>query len=660
MSADPIGILGKIVSEKYRIERFVAEGGFSVVYRALHVIWNRPVAIKFFSALSLTAGHQRQELERAFINEGALLTELSSQTTAIVQARDVGSITMANKQWLPYLVLEWVDGAALDLILEDEQARRDAPWSLEQVQRFLGRIARAVAIVHRHGVAHRDLKPGNILVVGGNPRHDDVSVKILDFGVAKLMLDHAGFQAALTATGRTFTAFTPHYGAPEQFSQRFGATGPWTDVYALALIAVEMLCGRPALDGRDVAELSAQSTDATRRPTPRIFGVSVPNALEQVLQKALALKPQDRYTDAGHFWTAFESASGLQKPDSVPPSAPPAAVESSAPPPSKPASRLGGVLGVALLAAVCVTGGVLWGLRDAKRNAQFIAAAPASISQGAAAIPMEAAAPSCPKGMLYVEAGLFFAGTDRTGTPKNQRPAHQIRLRAFCIHEHEVTLADFEACTNAGHCREAPLEVHWPGIIGRDRLIFGNVCNARYADRRDHPMNCVSWDTAQGYCAAHHFRLPTEAEWEYVARGPKIQRFTWGEDAPSAKLLNACGTECLKWSHKNDAGYRLLYHTSDRYPNTAPVGAFPDGRSRFGAADMEGNVREWTADWYGAYSAEPVTDPTGPAQGDRRVVRGSSWTTGDARELGHMQRSTEPPEARRHDLGFRCASGPAR
>jgi formylglycine-generating enzyme required for sulfatase activity len=658
MSPDPIGIVGKIVSEKYRVERFVAEGGFSVVYRATHVLWNRPVAIKFFSALSLTSGNQRQVLERAFINEGALLTRLSTETNAIVQAWDGGSITMANRQWLPYLVLEWVDGKALDEILETEQVEAAPPWSLEQVQRFLGHIARAVAIVHRHGVAHRDLKPGNILVVGGDPRHANVKVKILDFGVAKLMLDHAEFQAALTATGRTFTAFTPHYGAPEQFSQRFGSTGPWTDVYALALIAVEMLCGRPAFDGRDVAELSAQSTNATRRPTPRAFGVSVPHALEQVLEKALALKPQDRYADAGHFWTAFENASGIAKADSVPPSATPAALEARAVVTGKPPRHYGGAIGIALLAAVCAAGGVFWGLRDARRATPSVASTPASISQAAAAVPIDAAAPSCPKGMAYIDAGLFFAGTDRTGTPKNQRPAHQVRLSAFCFHEHEVTLGDFETCRDAGHCREAPLEVSWPGIIGRDRLIFSNVCNARHPDRRSHPMNCVSWDTAQAYCAAHGFRLPTEAEWEYVARGPKVQRYTWGEEAPAAKWLNACGTECLKWSHKNDASYRLLYHTSDEWPNTAPVGSFPEGRSRFGPMDLEGNVREWTGDWYGAYAAEPVTDPKGPEQGDRRVVRGSNWTTGDPRELGHRERSAEAPEARRHDLGFRCAASP--
>ena len=72
MSADPIGIVGQLVADKYRIERFVAEGGFSVVYRAVHVIWNRPVAIKFFSALTQTSGDQRKDLELAFISLLAL------------------------------------------------------------------------------------------------------------------------------------------------------------------------------------------------------------------------------------------------------------------------------------------------------------------------------------------------------------------------------------------------------------------------------------------------------------------------------------------------------------------------------------------------------------------------------------------------------------
>ena len=103
---DPLGIVGKQVAEKYRIEKLVGEGGFAVVYRAIHTIWNKPVAIKFFNGLSSAPVDQRDQFQQAFIQEGALLTELSSQTAAIVQARDVGTYTSPDGQWMPYMVLE--------------------------------------------------------------------------------------------------------------------------------------------------------------------------------------------------------------------------------------------------------------------------------------------------------------------------------------------------------------------------------------------------------------------------------------------------------------------------------------------------------------------------------------------------------------------------
>ncbi|MET0793989.1 MAG: protein kinase, partial [Polyangiaceae bacterium] len=87
---DPLNIVGITIAEKYRIERLVGEGGFAVVYRAQHTIWNQPVAIKFFNGLSSAPVDQRDAFKNQFIQEGALLTELSSQTASIVQARDVG------------------------------------------------------------------------------------------------------------------------------------------------------------------------------------------------------------------------------------------------------------------------------------------------------------------------------------------------------------------------------------------------------------------------------------------------------------------------------------------------------------------------------------------------------------------------------------------
>src|SRR5882724_7687374 len=137
---DPLSIVGITIAEKYRIERLVGEGGFAVVYRAQHTIWNQPVAIKFFNGLSSAPVDQRDEFKNQFIQEGALLTEFSSQTASIVQARDVGTYTSPDGQWMPYMVLEWLDGIALDELIERERNGNAPAWTVEQVITVLAQV----------------------------------------------------------------------------------------------------------------------------------------------------------------------------------------------------------------------------------------------------------------------------------------------------------------------------------------------------------------------------------------------------------------------------------------------------------------------------------------------------------------------------------------
>ena len=113
-----------------------------------------------------------------------------------------------------------------------------------------------------------------------------------------------------TKTGGQVTSFTPSYGAPEQFSRSHGATGPWTDVYALALIVTELLCGKFALEGEDFIQLGMASADPSRRPTPRTLGAEVSDQLEEVMLKAFAIKPTHRFQTAGAFWNQLRLASG--------------------------------------------------------------------------------------------------------------------------------------------------------------------------------------------------------------------------------------------------------------------------------------------------------------------------------------------------------------
>src|SRR5262245_58392885 len=295
MERDPLNIVGQTVAEKYRIEKLVGEGGFAVVYRALHTIWKKPVAIKFFNGLASAPVDQREELQEAFVQEGALLTELSSQTAAIVQARDIGTLTLPDGQWMPFMVLEWLEGATLDELLERERATTRQPFNLNEVYALLAQVAAALDVAHGKGIAHRDIKPANLFVLAGDARSGRVGVKVLDFGVAKMMSDNTQLKAALAKTGMGVTSFTPQYAAPEQFTRSYGATGPWTDVYALALVAVEMLTLRPALDGDDIVQLGFASGNPERRPTPRTLGVAVPDAVEAVFQKALSVSPKDRF-----------------------------------------------------------------------------------------------------------------------------------------------------------------------------------------------------------------------------------------------------------------------------------------------------------------------------------------------------------------------------
>src|SRR3954462_5437929 len=118
---DPLGITGTIIADKYRLGPVIGEGGFSVVYKAEHTIWQQPVAIKCFKILANAPEDQRDRLLDGFIQEGKLMAQLSSRSAAIVQARDIGTFTSPDGQWIPYMVLEWLEGKPLDVVLWEER-----------------------------------------------------------------------------------------------------------------------------------------------------------------------------------------------------------------------------------------------------------------------------------------------------------------------------------------------------------------------------------------------------------------------------------------------------------------------------------------------------------------------------------------------------------
>jgi formylglycine-generating enzyme required for sulfatase activity len=215
----------------------------------------------------------------------------------------------------------------------------------------------------------------------------------------------------------------------------------------------------------------------------------------------------------------------------------------------------------------------------------------------------------------------------------------------------EVTAGQYQSCQAAGAC--TPPDTPEPDV----RWTW--FCTGGQKDKETHPINCLDWNQATAFCAWRGARLPTEAEWEYASRGSDGRTYPWGNAAPSAKVVNACGPECrtLAKAQVNER-WGVAYDEDDGHGATAPVGSFPAGASPAGVLDMAGNVREWVADFYGPYPAGPQRDPTGPPTGEHRVVRGGSWNMTMATFLRSAYRSRDHQDLRLWFIGFRCAANP--
>jgi len=688
VAEDPLGLIGTTVDDKYVVEKVVGEGGFAVVYKAMHKLWQKPVALKCFKTLMDASPQMREKLLQSFVQEGALLTELSARSASIVQARDIGTLTTSTGAWVPYMVLEWLEGTTLDQLMEKEGMQ---PWPMDRVMETLEPVAEACDLAHRRNIAHRDIKPANIFVIGETASEHPV-IKLLDFGIAKVVQSAA--DQGFTKTGGQVTSFTPSYGAPEQFSRANGATGPWTDVYALALIVTELLSGKFALEGDDFIQLGMASADPSRRPTPRTLGVSVDDPVEDVMIKALAIKPPNRYQSAGEFWNAMRIAVGqgpLRRVTTTPlePSGGPrstntsrgalAATEFS--PGATPTSISGGTTkgantapGAELAAAapqakkspiglvlggVAVVGAIVAGVLVLKSKNDPPKSDPGTKPTNSAVVPASAssAAPvaKCPAGMAEIPGGPFFMGSDKG--EDEEKPAHKVTLAPYCMDLKEVTVAEYEKCRKEnGGCKRIDPEVSWPDITDKQKKLYAPLCNITDpAGKGDHPINCITWELSKNFCESTGKRLPTEAEWEFAARGPGEPIYPWGDEPPDETRLNACGKECVAWGKKVGEQVKAMYEGDDGYPNTAPVGKFPKGASRYGLLDVVGNVWEWTNDWDGMYTTDAQTDPKGPEKGTDRVVRGGAWNGSFPSWVRPSQRYSFPPATKSHAVGFRCA-----
>ncbi len=276
--------------------------------------------------------------------------------------------------------------------------------------------------------------------------------------------------------------------------------------------------------------------------------------------------------------------------------------------------------GACLIASIGVLAAVLAGCRDA---------GPSSASPGYS-LGDTIARPADQMTMRHVPGGAFRMGR-KTSLHAH---AHTVVLDSFWVDGSEVTNVHYSQCVAAGACAP-PTSCSWGEPTYEDPA------------KADHPVVCVAWQAARAYCAWAGARLPTEAEWEYAARGPEALLYPWGDEFDGIRL-NSCDTNCPHEDHR-------VTEYDDGFAQTAPAGSYPGGASWCGALDMAGNVWEWVADWYGRYPLARQHNPTGPERGTERLRRGGSWF--DWNEYGFLRadnRHPFEPRAANYTTGFRC------
>ncbi len=332
---------------------------------------------------------------------------------------------------------------------------------------------------------------------------------------------------------------------------------------------------------------------------------------------------------------------------------------------------------------------------------------PAGLATARAAT-ADAASPLVIEGMIWLPGGEYTMGTDAPDVYPPERPAHRVRISGFWLDQTDVTNAQFRVFVDAtGYVTTAERKPEWEEMAKQlppgtpkpppDKFVAASVVftppsqpvslddpsqwwawvpgaswkhpegpGSNIDGRLDHPVVHVSWDDAVAYCKWAGTRLPTEAEWEYAARGGlEGMRYAWGNAELSADHPQ-CNTWTGHFPDVNDA--------KDGYARTSPVKAFPP--NGYGLYDMAGNVWQWCSDWYRADAFEGLTgvqvDPQGPGRSldpdepyaPKRVTRGGSFLCNASYCTSYRitaRRGTTPDTSLSH-TGFRCArsgTGPA-
>jgi len=292
--SDPLGVLGVVLADKFRVERLLGQGGFGVVYAGTHLVLGAPIAVKFMKPEVL--GTDRSRIADEYLREARILFSLSHP--AIIRMYDVGVLEHGGLR-VPWVVLEMLNGHTLDQEIIRLRAERRMP-SAGALREVFAPVLDALAFAHRRGVMHRDVKPSNIMLARATDT-GALEPKVLDFGTARSQL--AAFQATAGSTG-----FTPLYGAPEQWDPTISPPLPATDVYALGLTMLEFATLVPPHAGAEsLTAILRGVMSGTGRPRLGDVRGDLP-ALAPVIERALAVRPELRFRDAAELRDAALAA----------------------------------------------------------------------------------------------------------------------------------------------------------------------------------------------------------------------------------------------------------------------------------------------------------------------------------------------------------------
>jgi serine/threonine protein kinase len=675
----------------YRLVKLIGRGGMGVVFEARHERIGQRAAIKLLRPEKRT--DVSSSALRRFLLEARALSRLSHP--GLVRVFDCGETPTSG----PWIAMEYVDGESLRdrLVRLRDEGRRMA---LGDALRIARQIASAVAAIHEASIVHRDLKPDNIMMVADEEAPSGERIKLLDFGIAKLL----DGEASNTTEGAVLG--TAGYMAPEQCAGVAEIDGR-ADVYALGVLLYELLAGARPFSGNAFSIMQQHVFDAPPPIESRAPGL--PEGLPGLISAMLAKDPSKRpgihalveqlralqhsaggapsvparpsespprtgaevitAPPSGSHDTTLSGSVAVRTPASQQPgepaSRPGAPPSSRGVPVSQPAERRGSRRWAVLVAASALVGGAIAGwlsLRPPK--------APASVT-----LP----------GMVRIPGGTFRMGSSQEeidaacaripgGCPpeatqqiQREKPAHEVTVSPFQIDIDEVTNQEYaQFLSGMGKLievrddadRRIPRRyVHEQasGLLlidlhdrrGGIEQTAGGQLVARMG--REHlAVVQVTWDGAAQYCRYMGKRLPTEAEWEIAARGAARRLFPWGDEPPR------CDGVVLG----RDVGHQC----PDLPESAEPVGKAKQDVTPEAVRGLGGNVSEWVQDpflspYYGdcGRCIDPVADQAAPLAEDIRMFRGGTFR-GDAWFARAATRSRWKRTEVMDGLGFRCAS----